>query len=112
MAEAKNVAYKYNNIPIHAGGYVTGFCFHSKEEGRMYIRTDIGGVYRYNKNKDVFESLAAAGNDVFRMADACECPCAVESFIIEYRVAVVEVHAHDPVCTDALAQGNQSLWQG
>jgi len=58
MAEAKNVAYKYNNIPIHAGGYVTGFCFHSKEEGRMYIRTDIGGVYRYNKNKDVFESLA------------------------------------------------------
>ena len=58
MGEAKNIAYKYNNIPIHAGGYVTGFCFHSKEEGCMYIRTDIGGVYRYNSKKDVFESLA------------------------------------------------------
>ena len=58
MGEVKNIPYKYNNIPIHAGGYVTGFCFHSKEAGCMYIRTDIGGVYRYNMKKDRFESLA------------------------------------------------------
>ena len=58
MGEIKNIPYKYNNIPIHAGGYVTGFTFHSREAGCMYIRTDIGGVYRYNKNKDSFESLA------------------------------------------------------
>ena len=58
MAEVKNTSYKYNNIPIHAGGYVTGFTFHSKEDGCMYIKTDIGGVYRYNKKRDSFESLA------------------------------------------------------
>ncbi|MCR5727950.1 MAG: endoglucanase [Lachnospiraceae bacterium] len=57
MADIKNIPYKYNNIPIHAGGYVTGFCFHSKEAGCMYLRTDIGGVYRYNSTKDQFESL-------------------------------------------------------
>ena len=58
MGDIKNIPYKYNNIPIHGGGYVTGFTFHSKEPGCMYIRTDIGGVYRYNKKTDEYESLA------------------------------------------------------
>ncbi|MBQ5933200.1 MAG: endoglucanase [Lachnospiraceae bacterium] len=57
MNEIKRISYKYNNMPIHAGGYVTGFVFHSKEAGCMYIRTDIGGTYRYNTKHDVFESL-------------------------------------------------------
>ena len=57
MNEIKRISYKYNNMPIHAGGYVTGFIFHSKEAGCMYVRTDIGGTYRYNVKHDVFESL-------------------------------------------------------
>ena len=57
MNEIKRISYKYNNMPIHAGGYVTGFCFHSKEAGCMYIRTDIGGTYRYDPKHDVFVSL-------------------------------------------------------
>jgi photosystem II stability/assembly factor-like uncharacterized protein len=58
MGDIKKIPYKYNNIPIYGGGYVTGFVFHSKEPGCMYIRTDIGGVYRYNAKVDIFESLA------------------------------------------------------
>ena len=58
MGDIKNIPYKYNNIPIHGGGYVTGFAFHSKQQGCMYIRTDIGGVYRYNIKTDEYESLA------------------------------------------------------
>ena len=57
MGDIKTIPYKYNNIPIYGGGYVTGFTFHSKESGCMYIRTDIGGVYRYNSKIDIFESL-------------------------------------------------------
>lgn len=57
MGDIKTIPYKYNNIPIHGGGYVTGFVFHSKDSGCMYIRTDIGGIYRYNKRTDCFESL-------------------------------------------------------
>ncbi|MBR4341864.1 MAG: endoglucanase [Lachnospiraceae bacterium] len=58
MGDIKTISYKYNNIPIYGGGYVTGLVFHSKERGCMYIRTDIGGVYRYNSKIDIFESLA------------------------------------------------------
>ncbi|MBQ6806558.1 MAG: endoglucanase [Lachnospiraceae bacterium] len=39
--------YTYRNLPIPGGGYVTGFIFHKKKEGVFYIRTDIGGVYRF-----------------------------------------------------------------
>ena len=57
MSDIKSINYKYNNAPILGGGYVTGFVFHSKEPGCMYIRTDIGGVYRYNNRIDIFDSL-------------------------------------------------------
>ena len=57
MSDIKSITYKYNNAPILGGGYVTGFVFHSKEPGCMYIRTDIGGVYRYNNRSDIFDSL-------------------------------------------------------
>lgn len=53
----KTVNYKYSNCPIPGGGYVTGFLFNPKREGLMYIRTDIGGTYKYNYGTKTFESL-------------------------------------------------------
>lgn len=41
------LAYNYGNLPIPGGGYVTGFLFHPKKENVFYIRTDIGGTYRF-----------------------------------------------------------------
>lgn len=35
--------YRYRNLPIGGGGYVTGFAF--DEDGYLFCRTDIGGCY-------------------------------------------------------------------
>jgi len=53
----KSIPYEYRNLPIPGGGYVTGFLFSPVEKNVMYIRTDIGGTYRYNYNTESFESL-------------------------------------------------------
>lgn len=49
--------YTYHNLPIPGGGYVTGFIFHPKEKGGLYIRTDIGGVYRFDAKAERWHSL-------------------------------------------------------
>lgn len=51
------VSYQYKNAPIPGGGYVTGFLFHEKLPGVLYIRTDIGGSYRYDYDKKQWDSL-------------------------------------------------------
>jgi hypothetical protein len=49
--------YRYRNMPIPGGGYVTGFAFHPKAEGVFYLRTDIGGTYRFDPGKKRWCSL-------------------------------------------------------
>lgn len=50
--------YTYRNLPIPGGGYVTGFVFHEEEERILYMRTDIGGTYRFDPVKENWISLA------------------------------------------------------
>lgn len=50
--------YEYKNLPIYGGGFVTGILFHPNAE-RLYIRTDIGGLYRYDLKNSVWEFLGA-----------------------------------------------------
>ena len=44
--------YQWGTIPAGGGGYVTGIVAHPKEENLIYIRTDVGGVYRYEAPND------------------------------------------------------------
>lgn len=44
----KQLEYEYSNMPIPGGGYVTGFIYHEKCPGVFYLRTDIGGVYKFD----------------------------------------------------------------
>lgn len=53
----KQERYRYRNLPIPGGGYVTGFVFHRKARDVFYIRTDIGGAYRFDRKKQRWESL-------------------------------------------------------
>ena len=60
--------YTYRNLPIPGGGYVTGFLFHKKVPNVFYTRTDIGGVYRFDREKECWVSLI----DHVTMADLSE----------------------------------------
>lgn len=57
MKVEKYEKYEYHNLPIPGGGYVTGFIFHEKKPGVFYTRTDIGGTYRFDADKQRWNSL-------------------------------------------------------
>lgn len=40
--------YEWNTVPMGGGGYVSGMVMHPTEPDLIYIRTDVGGMYRWN----------------------------------------------------------------
>ena len=58
--------YTWDTVPYGGGGYVTGLVFHPKEENLVYIRTDVGGAYRWDQENNRWRSLC----DMFSMNDA------------------------------------------
>ena len=53
----KHIPYTYKNAPIPGGGYVTGFLYDTIRPDVLFCRTDIGGTYRYEPEKDCWKSL-------------------------------------------------------
>lgn len=51
------ISYNYYNVPIGGGGYVTGIEFDGSKENILYIRTDIGGLYRFDRSVGKWISL-------------------------------------------------------
>lgn len=56
--------YQWGSLPIGGGGYVTGVVIHSVEKDYIYIRTDVGGAYRWDTtNEEWIQMLDWVGPD-------------------------------------------------
>ncbi|MEX0685115.1 MAG: hypothetical protein WD267_09325 [Balneolales bacterium] len=49
--------YHWGSLPIGGGGYVTGIAIHPVETDNIYIRTDVGGAYRWNSADEKWEQM-------------------------------------------------------
>ncbi|MBQ0000933.1 MAG: endoglucanase [Clostridiales bacterium] len=64
----KQEKYIYKNCPIPGGGYVTSFLFGETDPKAFYIRTDVGGSYRFERESERWIPL----NDDVTMEDLRE----------------------------------------
>ncbi|MHA6717951.1 WD40/YVTN/BNR-like repeat-containing protein [Sphingomonas sp. RS6] len=47
-AAAQSLPYRWTNVTVGAGGYAPGIVFSPAERGLAYLRTDMGGAYRWD----------------------------------------------------------------
>lgn len=53
--------YAWSQVRTDGGGWVTGMVIHPTEAGLMYVRTDVGGAYRWDAAAGRWHQIMAAG---------------------------------------------------
>ena len=49
--------YNWGNVTYGGGGFVTGIVMHPKDKNGIYVRTDVGGAYRWNEENNNWVQL-------------------------------------------------------
>lgn len=49
--------YSWNNVQIEGGGFIPGIIFSNVEKDLIYARTDMGGIYRWQKDTETWKPL-------------------------------------------------------
>jgi hypothetical protein len=45
---AAGAGYQWRDVPVFGGGFVSGIVYNQGQPGGLYLRTDVGGAYRWN----------------------------------------------------------------
>ncbi len=49
--------YRWRNVAIGGGGYVTGLVVHPKVPDQIYLRTDVGGIYKWDRLANAWSAI-------------------------------------------------------
>lgn len=62
---ASNTSYKWKSVVSGGGGFISGIIFHPAQKDIIYLRTDMGGAYRWNAAKRSWDCITDMfGRDV------------------------------------------------
>jgi hypothetical protein len=53
----QGLPYEWRTVAVGGGGFVSGILFHPNEPGLLYVRTDVGGAYRWDEPRQEWIAL-------------------------------------------------------
>ena len=111
---AASVDYKWSNVAIGGGGYVTGMEYSKAEEGLAYARTDIGGAYRWVDSESkwvaITDFLGSEEWNLIGIEVSAPDPVDPKRFILRAVPIWIRQTAQYSVLTITVKHGQDSIW--
>ena len=56
-SQPTDTGYEWGNVKIVGGGYVPGIVYNETEKNLIYVKTDMGGAYKFDKDKNEWKCI-------------------------------------------------------